>query len=209
MSKFHHSNKSKTLSLQSTSNVVSSVAKRLAFTGKHQVQCSHNSNPMKKTKTLLSAVGATTKGSIVKSSTKPTQNENATKTKLQKKQTQPDGRAAAISTKVSSEKLTLDILNAYAIDCTDSRVTTLETMKYQKANNIEQTQQSMITFLENQFKPVDIKVAFTALIGKVGGSALTAFYLLPSQRAKLVEIILELVFNEKSMLADTVKKLFR
>jgi hypothetical protein len=85
----------------------------------------------------------------------------------------------------------------------------LETMKYQKANNIEQTQESMITFLANQFKPVDIKVAFAALIGKVGNSALTAFYPLPFQRAKLVESFLELVFNEKSMLVDTVKKPFR
>jgi hypothetical protein len=41
----------------------------------------------------------------------------------------------------------------------------------------------MITFLANQFKPVDIKVAFAVLIGKVGGSALAAFYSLPSQRA--------------------------
>jgi hypothetical protein len=64
--------------------------------------------------------------------------------------------------------------------------------------------------LANQFKPVDIKVAmFAALIGKVGGSALTAFYPLPSQRAKMVESFLELVFNEKSMLVDTVKKPFR
>ncbi len=73
----------------------------------------------------------------------------------------------------------------------------------------EQTQESMITFLANQFKPVDIKVAFAALIGKVGGSALTAFYPLPSQRAKLLESCLELVFNEKSMLVDTIKKPFR
>jgi hypothetical protein len=137
------------------------------------------------------------------------QNETATKTKLQKKQTQTKGSVAAISTKVSSEKLTLDKLNAYTIDWTDSRVTTLETMKYQKTNYIERTQKSMINFLENQFKAVDIKVAFAALIGKVGGSALTAFYSLPSQRAILVVSFLELVFNEKSMLVDTVKKQFR
>jgi hypothetical protein len=31
----------------------------------------------------------------------------------------------------------------------------------------------MITFLASQFKPVDIKVAFAALIGKVGSSAQT------------------------------------
>ncbi len=151
--------------------------------------------------------GATTKGPFVKSSTKPVQNETATKMKLQKKQTQTKGSAAAISMKVSGETLMLDKLNAYAIDWTISRVTMLETMEYQKANNIEQTQESMITFLINQFKPVDIEVAFAALIGKVGGSALTAFYPLPSQRAKLVESFLE-VFNEKSMLVDTVKKPF-
>jgi hypothetical protein len=92
---------------------------------------------MKKTKTQSSAAGAVTKGSVVKASTKPMQNETATKTKLQKKQAQTKGSAAAISTKVSSEKLMLDKLNTYAIDWTDSRVTTLETMKYQKANNIE------------------------------------------------------------------------
>jgi hypothetical protein len=56
---------------------------------------------MKKTKTQLSAAGAATKGSVVKSSTKPTQNETAPKTKLQKKQTQTKGSTAAISTKVS------------------------------------------------------------------------------------------------------------
>jgi hypothetical protein len=63
--------------------------------------------------------------------------------------------------------------------------------------------------LASQFKPVDIKVAFTALIGKVGGNAQTAFYPLPSQRAKPVESFLELVFDEKSMFVDTVKKPFR
>jgi hypothetical protein len=50
---------------------------------------------------------------------------------------QTKGSTAAISTKISGEKLTLDKLNAYAIDWTDSRVTTLETTKYQKANIIE------------------------------------------------------------------------
>ena len=108
--------------------------------GKHQVQRSHNSDPIKKTKTQSSAVGTATKGSVVKSSTKPTQNDTATKMMLQKKQMQTKGSAADISTKVSGEKLTLDKLNAYAIVWTDSRVMTLETMKHQKANNIEQIQ---------------------------------------------------------------------
>jgi hypothetical protein len=139
MSKFYCSNESKTLSLQSMSNVVSSVAKRLTFTGKHQVQHSHNSDLIKKTKTQSSTAGAMTKCSVVKSSTKPMQNETATEMNLQKKQMQTKGSAAAISTKVSGEKLTLDKPNAYAIDWTDSRVMMLETIKYQKANIFEQT----------------------------------------------------------------------
>jgi hypothetical protein len=40
------------------------------------------------------------------------QNETAKKTKLQKKQAQTKGSAAAISTKVSAKKLMLDKLNA-------------------------------------------------------------------------------------------------
>jgi hypothetical protein len=111
--------------------------------------------------------------------------ENATKTKLKKKQKPTKGSATAISTINFDEKLMLGKLNAYTIDWTDSRVTTLETMKYPKAY-----------FLASQFKPAGKKVGFAALIGKVGGSAQTAFYPLSSQRAKLVESFLELVFNE-------------
>jgi hypothetical protein len=45
-------------------------------------------------------------------------------------------------------------------------------------------------FFASQFKSVDTKVAFAALIGKVGGSAQTAFYPLATQRAKLMEVFL-------------------
>ncbi len=79
MSKSHHSNESKMLSLQLMSNAMSSVAKRLAFTGKHKVKCPHNPDPMKKTKTQSSATGATAKMSVVKLSTKMMQNETTTK----------------------------------------------------------------------------------------------------------------------------------
>jgi hypothetical protein len=91
MSKFDCSNKSKMLSLQLTSNVVSSIAKRLAFMGKHQMQHSHNFNLMKKTKTQLSAIGAATKGSIVRSSTKPMQNETSTKQGCKRNRCKPKG----------------------------------------------------------------------------------------------------------------------
>jgi hypothetical protein len=128
MSKFHCSNESKTLSLQSTSDVVSSLTKKLAFTGKCQVQRSHNLDPMIKTKTQSSAAGAATKVSVVKPSTKPMQNKTATKTKLQKKQTQTKGSTGAILSKVSGKKLTLGKLNVHAIDSIDSRVTMMETI---------------------------------------------------------------------------------
>jgi hypothetical protein len=99
MSKFHCSNESKTSSFQLMSDVVSSIAKRLVFMEKHKVQPSHNPNLMKKTKTQLSTAGAGTKFSVVKSSTKRTQHDTATKTKLQKKQKQTKGSATAISKK--------------------------------------------------------------------------------------------------------------
>jgi hypothetical protein len=126
---------------------------------------------IKKTNTQSSTAGAVTKVSVVKLSMKIKPTETATKTKLQKKQRQTKGSAAAISMKVSGEKLMLGKLNACAIDWTDSRATTLETVKYSKSKNIEQTQESMITFLASQFKPVDINKAFATLIGTVGGSA--------------------------------------
>jgi hypothetical protein len=188
---------------------MSSVSKRLVFMGKHKVQHSPNPNLTKKTKTQSCATGAATKVSVVKLSTKTMPNETTTKTKLKKKQKPTKGSAIVITTKVSNEKLMLGGLNTYTIDWTDSRVTMSETMKYPKANNIEQTQESMINFFVSQFKPLDIKVNFSVLIGKVGGNTLTVIYPLPSQRANLVESFLELVFNEKSMLVDTVKKSFR
>jgi hypothetical protein len=64
----------------------------------------------------------------------------------------------------------------------------------------------MLTFLVNQFKPSDIKIAFAALIGKVCGSFQMAFYPLPSQKAKLVESFPELVYDEKSMMVNRMKQ---
>jgi hypothetical protein len=91
------------------------------------VQCSHNPDPMKKTKTQLSTAGAATKVSVVKPSMKTMPNETTTKMKLKKKQKPTTGIAAVISTKVSGEKLMLGKLYAHAIDWMDSRVITLET----------------------------------------------------------------------------------
>ena len=181
------------------SNVVSSIAYRLRFTGKHKPKRPHSSDLMKKQKKPVKRRRCRDKSRCCQVVNVNNAKWNHYKTKLNKKQKSTKGSAAVNSTKVSDEKLTLGKLNTYTINWTDSRDTMLEIMKYPKANNIEWTQESMMTFLASCFKPVDINVTFAALIGKVGGSAQTAFYLLPSQRTKLVESFLELVFNEKSM----------
>ncbi len=100
MPKSHHLNELKMSSLQPTSNVVSSIANKLAFTGKHKVQCSHNPYQMKKTKTQSNAKGAMAKVSVVKLSSKSMPNETNTKMKLKKKQKPTKGSNAAISMKV-------------------------------------------------------------------------------------------------------------
>jgi hypothetical protein len=63
----------------------------------------------------LHTAGAATKVPVVKSSTKTMQNQTAKKRKLQKKQKQTKGSAAAISIKVTGERLTLGKLNAYQL----------------------------------------------------------------------------------------------
>jgi hypothetical protein len=228
------SNKSKKSLPQLRSNVVSNVAKKLAFTEKHKVHRSPNSNSTKKKtkpsvaaaamkgtfvksmkkKTKSSAAAAATKVTSVKSSTKMKSNQMhisgaTTKSKIIKTQKQAQMSTAANSRIVSGDKQPSNKLNAYKIDWIDSKVRTMETMKYSKAEKIDRTQGSMITFLVNQFKPSDIKVAFATLIGRAGNSAQTAFYPLPAQKAKLVESFLELVYDERSMMVDTVKKPFR
>jgi hypothetical protein len=79
-------------------------------------------------------------------------------------------------------------------------------MKYSNADKIDQTQESKVSFLANPFKPCDIRVAFAALIGKVGISAQAAFFPLPTHKLKLVESFLQLVFDERSMVVDNQKK---
>jgi hypothetical protein len=82
-------------------------------------------------------------------------------------------------------------LNAYKINWTDKNINTAEAKKYSHFTKIKQTQQDILFFLANQFKPCDIKIAFAALIGKLRGCTHEAFYPLPSQKVKLIESILD------------------
>jgi hypothetical protein len=94
-------------------------------------------------------------------------------------------------------------LNTYEIDWTDKNITTAEAKKYSQFTKIKRTQQDILFFLANQFKPCDIKIAFAALIGKLRGCTHKAFYPLPSQKVKLMESFLELVHDENSIIVNT------
>ena len=85
-------------------------------------------------------------------------------------------------------------------------VTTSEAMKYPHLTKIKQTQQNILNFLANQFRPCGIKIAFAALIDKLHGCTQNAFYPLPSQKMKLIESFLELVHDENSMMVNTTNQ---
>ncbi len=97
-------------------------------------------------------------------------------------------------------------LNASEIDWIDENVITSEAMKYPHLTKIKRTQLNILNFLANQFRPCDIKIAFAALIGKLRGCTQNAFYLLPSQKMKLIESFLELVHDENSMMVNTTNQ---
>jgi hypothetical protein len=65
------------------------------------------------------------------------------------------------------------------------------------------SQESQLTFLLNNLKVKDIQMAFIKLITIVGGAATTAFFSMPSMKAKLVKDFLCLIYNHKSMMIDT------
>ncbi len=69
--------------------------------------------------------------------------------------------------------------------------------------------ESQLTFLLKNLKVKDIQMAFIKLITIVGGEATTAFLLMPSTKAKLVEDFLCLIYNHKSMMIDTDETSYR
>ena len=94
-------------------------------------------------------------------------------------------------------------LHTYEIDWINKNITTAKAKKYPHFTEIKQTQQDILYFLANQFKPCDIKIAFAALIGKLCGFTHKAFYPPPSQKVKLIESFLELVHDENSVIVNT------
>ena len=87
---------------------------------------------------------------------------------------------------------------AYQIDWTNSIVTRNEIRKYTNADHINDTQEAILPYLLNKFKPNDIKTSFAALISKSNP--------LPNVKAKLIESFVELIFDTKSMMVSSSKK---
>jgi len=94
---------------------------------------------------------------------------------------------------------------AYQIDWTNSSVTRNEIRKYTNADHIDDTQEAILPYLLNKFKPNDIKTSFAALISKSNRNT-ESYYPLPNVKAKLIESFVELIFDTKSMMVSSSKK---
>lgn len=96
------------------------------------------------------------------------------------------------------------ILCAFKIDWTDSILTRNEVRKYTKTDHIDQSQEAILPFLLDKYKPNDIKTSFAALISKSNVDT-ERYYPMPSVKAKLIESFIELIFDEKSMMVSSSK----
>jgi hypothetical protein len=99
---------------------------------------------------------------------------------------------------------------AYSVNFCNSMETLAKCLKYvTKPKSVPKDQESQLTFLLDQYKPNDLCIAFCQLIGKVGGSATTAFQPLPHQKNQLIKSFLALIYDTKSMLVNTSKDTFK
>jgi hypothetical protein len=99
---------------------------------------------------------------------------------------------------------------AYSVNFCNSVETFAECLKYvTDPKSIPKDQESQLTFLLDQYKQNDLCIAFCQLIGKVGGSATTAFQPLPNQKNQLIKSFPALIYDTKSILVDTSKNAFK
>jgi hypothetical protein len=100
--------------------------------------------------------------------------------------------------------------HAFMINFCDRDEVKIECLKYMKhAVDLPIDQESQLTFLLNQFQARDIQASFYKLIGEVGGVASSAFIPMPSQKKKLINEFLCLIYDHKSMLINTVEHSYR
>jgi len=97
------------------------------------------------------------------------------------------------------------IFGAHQMDWTNSIATRTEVRKYQNTDHIDETQEAILPYLLNKFKPNDIKLAFAVLISK-SDSNTDSYYPLPIVKAKLIESFIKLIFVTKSLMVSSSKK---
>ncbi len=99
---------------------------------------------------------------------------------------------------------------AYSVNFCNSAEILAECLKYvTNPKSVPKDQELQLTFLLDQYNPNNLCIAFCKFIGKVGGSAMTAFQPLPNWKNQLIKSFLALIYDTKSILVDTSKNAFK
>ncbi len=99
---------------------------------------------------------------------------------------------------------------AYSVNFCNSAETSAKCLKYvTDPKSIPKDQELQLTFLLDQYKPNNLRIAFCQLMGKVSGSATTAFQPLQNRKNQLIKSFLALIYDSKSMLVDTSNNMFK
>jgi hypothetical protein len=80
---------------------------------------------------------------------------------------------------------------------------------HQNATDLPIDQQSQISFLVRKFNSSAIIVAFSMLIGKVGGAAPMAFFPLPMKKEDLIQQFICLIYDAKLMMINTKEECYQ
>ena len=95
------------------------------------------------------------------------------------------------------------------IEWTDSEQLRNEISKYTKKNIMLLTQENIVAYLLNEATPASIKIAFYMLIGEKGAEARKVFFPIPTQKTKLIDSFLVMIYNIKSMMVDEKRQKYR
>jgi hypothetical protein len=129
---------------------------------------------------------------------------NKTTTKVPKNKKQRSSKSLSRGDTPSKTPPQL-LFGAHQMDWTNSIAIRTEFKKYQNTDHIEETQEAILPYLLNKFKPNDIKLAFAVLISK-SDSNTDSYYPLPIVKAKLIESFVKLIFVTKSLMVSSSKK---
>lgn len=112
-------------------------------------------------------------------------------------------------TSITSSSSCRTKLELYNINWHDNDQLKYEGKKYDIMTVAVPSIEKSITLILNDSTAAKIKAAFMLLIGHNGVTASKFFLPLPTQRAKLVENFLVLIYNMKSMMVDNIKHEYR